>query len=218
MIFYRVVLAALLVSLSFQPPPVKGEGFGPFPVRNFRAFQLLVLSLPGDRATVVNPGMLDVRLELVETTSVNNEDSPQSSAIVKFETLRSGLFLRYGATDRLEHGLEAPVLYRYQGFMDGAINKAERATTGLAPMRAALRNTNFVFNVTRNGQTTIERRSERDGAVGYDTDESVSTPDGRGSDAGCFAPWRSEVPTGDQSDFFGSGSPDFGLGLAVENL
>jgi len=27
-----------------------------------------------------------------------------------------------------------------------------------------------------------------------------------------------KLPTGDQSDFFGSGSPDFGLGLAVEKL
>ena len=27
-----------------------------------------------------------------------------------------------------------------------------------------------------------------------------------------------KLPTGDQADFFGSGSPDFGLGLAVEKL
>ena len=165
MISYRVVLAALLGSFSVQPASVKGEGFGPFPVRNFRAFQQLVLSLPGDRATFVNPGTLDVRLERVETASVNNEDSPQSSAIVKFETLRSGLVLRYGATDRLEFGLEVPVLYRYQGFMDRAINTAERATTGLAPMRAALRNTNCVFNVTQNGQTTMSG-GPSDGAGG----------------------------------------------------
>ena len=84
MIFYRVVLAALLVSLSFQPTPVKAEGFGPFPVRNFQPFQQLVLSLPGDRATVVKPGTLDVRLELAETASIYNENSPQSIVTVKF--------------------------------------------------------------------------------------------------------------------------------------
>jgi hypothetical protein len=155
MIFYRVVFAALLVFLSVQPTPVKAEGFGPFPVRNFQPFQQLVLSLPGDRATVVKPGTLDVRLELAETASIYNQYSPQSSVIVKFETLRSGLFLRYGATDRLELGLEVPVLYRYQGFMNGAITATERATAGLSPARAALRNTNFVFNVTRNGQTIM---------------------------------------------------------------
>ena len=115
----------------------------------------MVLSLPGDRAAVVKPGTLDVRLELAETASIYNESSPQINVIVKFETLRSGLFLRYGATDRLELGLEVPVLYRYQGFMNGAITATERATTGLTPARDALKNTNFVFNVTRNGQTIM---------------------------------------------------------------
>ena len=67
---YRVVLAGLLVSLSFQPAPVGAEGFGPFPVRNFQTFQQMVLSLPGDRATVVKPGTLDLRLELAETASI----------------------------------------------------------------------------------------------------------------------------------------------------
>ena len=218
MIFYRVVLAALLVSLSFQPTPVKAEGFGPFPVRNFQAFQQLVLSLPGDRATVVKPGTLDVRLELAETASIYNEYSPQSSVIVKFETLRSGLFLRYGATDSLELGLEVPVLYRYQGFMNRAITAVERATTGLAPARAAFKNNNFVFNVTRDGQTIM---SGGPGAMGLgDTTlmskyqlltEGTTTP-------AVSVRGAVKLPTGDQSAFFGSGSPDFGLGLAVEKL
>jgi len=67
MISNRVVLAALLGSFTFQPASVKVEGCGPSPVRNFQAFQQLVLSLPGDCATVVKSGTLDVRLELAET-------------------------------------------------------------------------------------------------------------------------------------------------------
>ncbi|TMQ27522.1 MAG: hypothetical protein E6K65_13895, partial [Nitrospirae bacterium] len=63
LVVYRVVFAALLLSLIPQPALVGAEGFGPFPVRNFQAFQQLVLSLPGDRAAVVKPGTLDVRLE-----------------------------------------------------------------------------------------------------------------------------------------------------------
>jgi hypothetical protein len=218
MIFYRVVLAVLLVSLSFQPTPVKAEGFGPFPVRNFQPFQQLVLSLPGDRATVVKPGTLDVRLELAETASIYNEKSPQSDVIVKFETLRSGLFLRYGATDKLELGLEVPVLYRYQGFMNGAITAVEQATAGLAPARAALKNTNFVFNVTRNGQTIM---SGGPGAMGLG--DTILMSKYQLLTEGAATPAVSlrgavKLPTGDQSDFFGSGSPDFGLGFAVEKL
>jgi hypothetical protein len=218
LVVYRVVFAALLLSLFPQPVLVGAEGFGPFPVRNFQAFQQLVLSLPGDRATVVKPGTLDVRLELANTASIYNEKSPQNDVIVKFETLRSGLFLRYGATDKLELGLEVPVLYRYQGLMNGAITATERATTGLNPARAALKNSNFVFNVNRNGRTIM---SGGPGAMGLGDTTLMSKyqllTEGAAMPAVSLR-GAVKLPTGDQADFFGSGSPDFGLGLAVEKL
>ena len=219
MMFYRVVLAVFLVSLSVWPAQVGAEGFGPFSVRNFQPFQQLVLSLPGDRAAVVKPGTLDVRLELAETASIYNDNNlPQSSVTVKFETLRSGLFLRYGATNRLELGLEVPVLYRYGGFMDGAITATERATTGLNPARAALNNTSFVFNVNRHGQTIM---SGGPGAMGLGDTTLMSKyqllTEGAGMPAVSLR-GAVKLPTGDQTDFFGSGSPDFGVGLAVEKL
>lgn len=197
---------------------VWAEGFGPFPVRNFQPFQQLVLSLPGDRATVIKPGTLDVRLELAETASIYNDGSPQTTVIVKFETLRSGLFLRYGATDKLELGIEVPLLYRYDGFMDGAIKQGERATTGLSPARAALSNTNFAFNVSHNGRTVM---SGPQGATGLGDTMLVSKYQLLTESA--WMPALSlrgavKLPTGDQAAFFGSGSPDFGLGMQVEKL
>jgi len=214
----RVLLAGLFVFVCVQPLQVKAEGFGPFPVRNFQPFQQLVLTVPGDRAAVVKPGTLDVRLDLAETASIYNDNSPPMNVRVKFETLRSGLFLRYGATDRLELGLEVPVLYRYQGFMNGAIAGVERATTGLNPAQAALENTSFVFNVTRNGQT---RMSGGPGATGLGDTTLMSKF--QLLNEGAAMPAVSlrgavKLPTGDQSAFFGSGSPDFGLGLAAEKL
>jgi len=218
LVVYRVVFAALLVSLSFPPALVGAEGFGPFPVRNFQAFQQLVLSLPGDRAAVVKPGTIDVRLELAETASIYNDNTPPINVTVKFETLRSGLFLRYGATDKLELGLEVPVLYRYQGFMNGAITATERATTGENPARAAFRNSNFLFNVTRNGQTIMNGGP---GAMGLGDTTLMSKYqlliEGAAMPAVSLR-GAVKLPTGDQSAFFGSGSPDFGLGLAAEKL
>ena len=215
---YRVVFAACFLSLFLKPTLVRAEGFGPFPVRNFQPFHQLVLSLPGDRAAVVKPGTVDVRLELAETASVYNENSPQTNVNVKFETLRSGLFLRYGAMDRLELGLEVPMLYRYQGFMDGAITATERATTGLNPARAAFKNSNFLFHTTRNGQTMMNGGP---GAMGLGDTTLMSKYqlliEGAAMPAVSLR-GAVKLPTGDQSAFFGSGSPDFGLGLAVEKL
>jgi len=176
------------------------------------------LSLPGDRAAVVRPGTLDVRLELAETSSIFNEGPPQNAVIVKFETTRSGLFLRYGATDKLELGLEVPVFYRWDGFMGGLITQTERLTSGLSPARAALSNTNFAFQVLHNGHTVM---AGGPGASGLgDTmlitkyqflTETASMP-------AVSLRGAVKLPTGNQAEFFGSGSPDFGLGLQVEKL
>jgi Protein of unknown function (DUF3187) len=216
MILYRVILAAFLISLSFQPILVRAEGFGPFPVRNFQPIQQLVLSMPGDRAAVLKKGVLDVRLELAETASVFRDESPQASATMKFETLRSGLFLRYGTTDRLELSVEVPVLYRHGGFMDGPIEAVERATTGLAPDRKALEPLGYVFNISRGGRTIA---SGREGAVGLGDStvmskyqllsETTSMP-------ALSIRTAIKLPTGNEGQFFGSGSPDFGFGLAAE--
>ncbi len=217
--FWSSCLIAGLSTVGCLPSGVVwAEGFGPFPVRNFQPFQQLVLSLPGDRAAVVRPGTLDVRLELAETSSIFNEGPPQDAVIVKFETTRSGLFLRYGATDKLELGLEVPVFYRWDGFMGGLINQTERLTSGLSPARAALSNTNFAFQVLHNGHTVM---AGGPGASGLgDTmlitkyqflTETASMP-------AVSLRGAVKLPTGNQAEFFGSGSPDFGLGLQVEKL
>jgi len=196
LVYLLVVLSAFLVSLFSQPALAWAEGFGPFPVRNFQPIQQLVLSMPGDRAAVLKKGVLDVRVELAETASIFRDQGPQASVTMKFETLRSGVFLRYGATERWELSVEVPVLYRYSGFMDGPIQAVERATTGLSPARNALGQSPYVFNISRGGRTVA---SGREGAVGLGDSRTAL-----------------KLPTGDEGQFFGSGSPDVGFGLAAE--
>jgi hypothetical protein len=216
MMLYRVVLAALLVSLSLQPALVWAEGFGPFPVRNFQPIQQLVLSMPGDRAAVLKQGVLDFRVELAETASVFHDQGPQASVTMKFETLRSGVFLRYGATEHWELSLEVPLLYRYRGFMDGPIKVVERATTGLAPARNTLGQSGYIFNISRGGQIVA---SGREGGVGLGDSTVMSKyqllPETASLPA-LSVRTAFKLPTGDEGQFFGSGSPDIGFGLAAE--
>jgi hypothetical protein len=212
----RAGLAGILAVFCLTPLRVEAEGFGPFPVRNFHPIQQLVLNMPGDRAAVLRKGTLDVRLELAETASIYREDSPQASATMKFETLRSGLFLRYGATEKLEVAVEMPVMYRYQGFMEGVIKATERATTGLAPARSALGQTGYVFNLSR-GNRTVASGSE--GAVGLGDMTVMSKYQVLAETSSLPAVsirTALKLPTGDEGQFYGSGSPDFGIGLAAE--
>jgi hypothetical protein len=208
--------AGLTAVVCFHSAQAQAEGFGPFPVRNFNPLQQLVLNMPGDRAVVLTPGTLDVRLELAETSAIYNEAPVGASAQVKFETLRNGLFLRYGVTSRFEVALEVPVLYRYTGFMSGMIEAVERATTGLSPARSALGNVNYVYNITRNGQQIVNGTK---GALGFgDSMVQVKYQVFKETSIMPALSLRTAVklPTGDEDEFFGSSSPDFGLGLAVE--
>lgn len=192
------------------------EGFGPFPVRNFQPLHQLVLGMPGDRATVLKPGALDLRVELANTANIFSDTTPQTSVTMKFESIRSGFFLRYGVTERLEMAVEIPVLYRYQGIMNGMISVVERATTGLAPDRRALKDTNYAYNVMSGGRTVINARN---GVVGLG-DASVLAKYQVLTETNTL-PTLSlraaiKLPTGDEPHLLGSGSPDYGFGLAIE--
>lgn len=218
----RTLLSGLLLGiLSYPPLPAKADdfgagGFGLFPSRNFQALNLLVLGMPGDRAAVLKAGTLDIRLELAETANIARDETEQAIARMEYETLRSGLFLRYGLAKRLEVAAEVPVLYRYRGFMEGAIVGVERATTGEAPARTALKDFGYVFDV-RSGSRTLFSGGE--GVLGLGDIslygkyqmllESRSRP-------ALSLRLGVKLPTGDESRVFGSGHPDVGIGLAIE--
>ncbi|WP_455371701.1 DUF3187 family protein, partial [Petrachloros mirabilis] len=206
----------VLFGVVFYACPVRADGFGPYPVRNFHPLQQLVLNMPGDRAAVLRKGTLDVRLEVANTAAIYNEQTASASATVKFETVRSGLFLRYGATDRMEVAVEIPGLYRYRGFMEGGITAVERATTGLAPARAGLSNTSYSYDISRGGRQIV---NGMEGAVGLG-DTTVMTKYQLLSETSTLPAFSVraavKIPTGNEEDLFGSGSPDFGVGLAAE--
>jgi len=198
------------------PRPANAEGFGLFPVRNFNPVQLLFLGIPGDRAAVLPKGALDIRTELAETNTILNEQTATSSARLKLETLRSGLFFRYGLTDKLEVGIEIPAIYEYRGFLNGLISQTERLTTGLAPPRQQLENTGFAYNVKQNGQTFFKGTQ---GAFGQgDITLSSKYQLFKESERMPALSARAlvKVPTGDSTRFLGSGHADVGLGLAAE--
>lgn len=213
---FAILFISFVLAGGGSPRLVLAEGFGPFPVRNFQPLHQLVLGMPGDRATVLAPGALDLRIELANTANVFSDTTPQASVTMKFESIRSGFFLRYGVTERLEVAVEVPVVNRYRGIMEGMITAVERATTGLAPDRKALDGTGYAYHVTSNGRNAI---NAREGVVGLG-DASVMGKYQVLTETSVLPAlsFRAAIklPTGDESNLLGSGSPDYGLGVAME--
>ncbi|MDR4473938.1 MAG: DUF3187 family protein [Nitrospira sp.] len=209
-------LFGMLISCVGLPWTVGAEGFGPFPVRNFQALDQLVLAMPGERAAVLKKGDFDIRLEVANTASIARDQEEQADVTMKFETVRAGLFLRYGLTDRLEIGVEVPGYHRYRGFMEEPILGVERGTTGISPARKALRETAYAFNITNGGRTLFQGAK---GATGlgdisfygkYQLLKETSTLPALSFRVGVKA------PTGETDQVFGSGHPDAGIGLALD--
>jgi hypothetical protein len=178
--------------------------------------QLLFLQMQGDRASVLKRGALDVRIELAETSTIFNENVPNITTQIKMEQLRSGLFFRYGLTDRLEIAMEIPSIYRYRGFMNGVISQVERVTSGLSPARAQLKNVGFIYNMTKNGNTLF---SGSDGQLGLGDITLSSKYQVLMEQAWIPAVslrFAVKVPSGDEGQSFGSGHADLGAGLALE--
>lgn len=210
-------LAVLTVLLLLSPAQASTAGLGPFPVRNFQPIQLLFLGMFGDRATVVPHKTWQVHLELAQTAVVFDEESLGTRAVGKFETLRSGLLLRYGLMERLELDLEIPFLYRYPGFMDDAIVAIEGAAGRSGGPRERLRGTEYTFDVSQHGNTLF---SGTEGAVGLGDISMLGKY--QVLDQGRVTPAVSvrlgvKVPTGETGEVFGSGKIDVGVGVALEH-
>ncbi len=216
----RVLVAVAAVLLLGQAAPVRAqsheEPFGPFPVRNFQPFQLIFLGMFADRATVLPKRALDLRVEMAETASAFNESHPQINATLKFEELRTGVFFRYGLTDRLEVGLEVPVLYRYRGFLEGAITAVERMTSGLSPVRAGLKDTSYEFDFNRNGTPLFDGGPNELGIGDITFIGKYQVLLQNELLPAVALRFAVKAPTGDPNRVFGSGHTDFGLGLAAE--
>ncbi|MBI3812040.1 MAG: DUF3187 family protein [Nitrospirae bacterium] len=103
------------------------EGGGPFPNRNYNPVQLLFLSLPAEKATTLSRGSYGFSLEVAESNTILIESTSRVDALLKFETFRAALHVKYGFTDRLEIGLEIPYYHRNEGLLDPFIMSMEGA-------------------------------------------------------------------------------------------
>jgi hypothetical protein len=217
------ILAYIIITAlsGFGAAQAESEGLGPLPTRNFQPIQLLVLGMPGDRAAVLKKGTLDIRAETAITNAIFNEETNPpffalTRATIKFETLRAGLFLRYGLTDRLEVGIEVPALYRYAGILNGLITATERAAARVTSTREALRQTDFAFNVSRDGRTLFAGGDQELGLGDITLISKYQLLTQSGRSPAVSLRLAVKVPSGDDQRFFGSGHADVGIGLAIE--
>jgi hypothetical protein len=195
------------------------EDKGPLPVRNFNPVQLMFLALPVEQADTLPPGRSQMQFELAESNVIITEEhqAPDVKAVLKFETFRFAFSFKHGITDRLEAGIEVPVLYRDKGILDPFIISVEKAVSRLSPKRVEFSRGSYGgYSIQRNGVTLIS--GDR-----YDYGLGDVILQGK------FLAWEErpgwpavsfrgavKFPTGSKSKLYGSGKVDLGVGLALQ--
>jgi len=192
------------------------DGFGPAPVRNYQPIQLIFLNLPFERARVIAPGHFDLHVETVETNEIATTQAPGIDSALKFETNRTVLGATYGVRPGLELGVDLPFLSRFGGFLDPFIDAVEHAFGTFNPERGLYPDNSFGDFFVRDGNTTLfagRHEAFQLGDIWFSGKQEILPQPGYP-----LVSLRAAIkaPTGSTDNVFGSGHPDFGLGLAAE--
>ncbi len=190
-------------------------GHGPIPVRNFQPIQLIFLNLPFERARTLHRGEIEVHLESAESNEIaTNQEGIQ--ALLKFETNRTVIGGAFGAASGMEVGLDVPLISRFGGFLDPFVDSVEDLFGTSNPERSQFPNNSFAgFHVQRGNQVLFNGRDQQFelgdiwASAKYEAWHPPAWP---------LIAVRGAIkaPTGRADGVFGSGKPDFGLGVAAE--
>jgi hypothetical protein len=209
-------LALLVCAAVTRAQDEAFSGYGPSPVRNFQPIQLIFLNLPFERARVQSAGHFELHLETAESNEIATNQGV-IDATLKFETNRTVLGGSIGVGRGFEVGLDVPMISRFGGFLDPVIDSVEHLLGNFNPERNLFPNNSFgAFQVQRGDVRLFDGK-----------DQSFNLGDIWVS--GKYEAWRPEkwpivslraaikFPTGRAGGVYGSGKPDFGLGVAAEH-
>ncbi|MCI0529737.1 MAG: DUF3187 family protein [Nitrospira sp.] len=195
------------------------ENKGPLPVRNFNPIQLMFLAMPVEEAETLSLGRSQMRIELAESNVIISEEHPDPDvkAVLKFETFRFAFSFKHGITNRMEGGIEIPVLYRDKGILDPFIISVESAVSRFSPNRLEFgRGSYGGYSIQRNGETLVsgDRWEYGLGDVVLHS-KFLAWHESPGWPAVSFR-GAVKLPTGSKRKLYGSGKVDFGMGLALQ--
>jgi len=189
---------------------------GPFPIRSLSPIQLLFFQFAPERAMPVPRGAWHIRFDLVEANILARDQHGDDFYFFDFELTRANLALQYGAFERLALGLDIPLLYTWDGFLDHFIKGFEDVTGFSRTIRFDRPQNRFTYIAEKDGRVALQGGS---GALGLG-DIALSAK-ALLRDEGTWAPAVAgrvalKLPTGDDDRALGSGEVDVGLGVVLE--
>jgi len=213
--YFQILAAVLALFLFLLPGKSPAWEIKPFQIRNESPFvRIFGLPTPGEAWTV--PGG---RLETGAVLNVGNNYSDvtcgRDRLILDSEIYELTFAAKYGITDRVEAGIEIPVVYSAGGFLDNFIVDFHE-TFGFQPgSRKDVPKNKFLYSFSRNGVEQLRVDNSNYGlgdirlTAGFNLYESYNNA--------VTVRASLKVPTGSSSDLRGSGSTDLALWLIAQH-
>jgi hypothetical protein len=192
--------------------------YGPLRLVNQQPVQLLFLQPFPAPAEVTPWRHVDVDLNVAVTNTLVGNNNAEVTIDLDLEMVRTVLALRYGVYPHLEAGLFLPIIYTYDGILDGFILGVERLVTpkGERPLRKNQTAGDFAYQVSRGRRLFIQGQ---DDALGIG--DIVLQAKAKLLHEQDWFPTLSlraavKFPSGDPDRAFGSGEFDGSLGVLLQ--
>jgi hypothetical protein len=189
---------------------------GPVPVINQSPVQLLFLQPVPDRAVTHPAGHGSVRLTTTVTNTLVSKESSHYQATLDMEAVRTCLDMRYGVLPRIEIGFLVPVSHYYDGFLDGFIEDVEDSFGDVRGIRTQEEADTFTYSVKKDGRAFISGAENTTGVGDVVLAAKTTIMDQERVWPALAVRASAKLPTGKRSRGFGSGEPDWGMGVLLE--
>ena len=193
---------------------------GPIPARQQHPISLTLFAFRPRRAVTQPKGELGVAGQLswssMEEVARNPSWAPGQEVALDGETTRAVLRARYGLAERTDVEVELPLLYATGGSMDGLIEAWHKIFSLPNGAREENENGRYEMQVVDGPDVLYELEGDR---IGLQDIPIILTHNVREEDdAGPALAVRAaiELPTGSESDGFGNGALDYGVGGLLE--
>jgi hypothetical protein len=184
--------------------------------RNQNPVYLQTLSLMPRRAESLPEGVLEARVDSAYSSIFERAQSPRVDLNLDMEFWRLAVMANYGLDHGLEVGLEIPFVHFSGGFLDGFINAFHDFFGFPSGGREHAANDDFHYQFDADGRARLSFPPATWG-LGDIALRVKGQITGENDDWPAIA-WFADLkfPTGRKSRGFGNGSPDFGLGVALD--
>lgn len=216
---HRILSILLLLAAGLAAAPASArdyEGFGPLSTRNQNPVYLQFLQLSPRRAEVLPEGMIEARVDSAYSNLFEQGTTRSSRLNLDMEYWRLAPVVAFGVKPGLEVGIEIPFVHMSGGFLDGFIQKFHKAFGFPNGGRDQVPNNEFHYRLDHNGKTLFDHSPLTFGLgdISIYMKQQLTGEDSEWPAIALFADLK--FPTGQSDRGVGSGTPDFGFGLALD--